>query len=141
MPSESLLKQYLASLYRFHDCGREVVLHVGVHSPALAALHRSRGVESSAFITAWNPGSRPLGKEENQARNEALARDAFAAGFQLLRGEGHSPDRDWCEESYLVLGIGRREALALARKHGQVAFLSMGAQAVPELVICENEPA
>ena len=140
MPSESLLKQYLASLYRFHDGDREVILHVGVRSPELAALHRSRGVTSSAFLTAWNPGSRPLAKEENRARDDALARDATAGGFQLLRGEGHSPDRDWCEESYLVLGLGRREALALARRYGQVAFLFIGAEAVPELVICEEEP-
>ena len=141
MASESLLQQYLASLYRVRDAGRELVLHVGVRSPELAALHRSKGVASSAFITAWNPGSRPLGKEENRARDEALRRDAAARGHELLEAQGHSPNRDWCEESYLVLGIGRREALALARKYGQVAFLFMGAEAVPELVICEDEPA
>ena len=140
MISESLLKEYLASSYRIDAAGRELVLHVGVRSAELAALQRTREVESSAFVTAWNPGSRPLDEGENRQRNDGLAREASARGFDLLRGRGHSPDRDWCEESYLILGIDRREALAFARKCGQVAFLFMGRDAVPELVVCENEP-
>jgi hypothetical protein len=139
MPSESLLKQYLASSYRVIDGEAEVVLHVGVRSEELAALHRSHGVASSAFITAWNPGSEPLAREINDARNEALAREVAARGFASLEGVGHSPDRDWCEESHLILGIDRNAALELARKYGQVAFLHAGVEGVPELVLCAEE--
>lgn len=141
MPPESLLQQYLASTYRIREGGREIVLHVGVRSAELAELLRSLHAASGAFITAWNPGSRPLAAEENLARNEALRREAMAAGHRLLEGQGHSPGRDWCEESYLVVGIDRPRALALARRHGQLAFLFVNAEAVPELVICEAEPA
>jgi hypothetical protein len=141
MLSESLLKKYLASSYRIEAPGGQLILHVGVRSEDLAALQRMRGVASSTFITAWNPGSEALDEAENRRRNEALAREASAAGFDLLRASGHSPDRDWCEESYLILGITRGDALALARKYGQVAFLFMGRDAVPELVVCANEPA
>src|SRR6186713_2327069 len=126
MLSESLLREYLASSYRIDAAGHELILHVGVRSEDLAELHRTRGVQSSAFITAWNPGSQPLDEAVNRQRNDALARDAAAGGFGILRGRGHSPDRDWCEESYLVLGIDRSEALALARRYGQVAFLFIG---------------
>ncbi|HEX5129559.1 MAG TPA: DUF3293 domain-containing protein [Usitatibacter sp.] len=140
MPSESLLQQYLASLYRIRNADEEIVLHVGVRSPELAALQRSRGVRSSAFVTAWNPGSRPLDRAENEARDEALRREAAAGGYETLDAQGHSPDRDWYEKSCLLLGIDRAAALALARRYGQVAFLFMGEAAVPELVICEDEP-
>ena len=140
MPSEALLKQYLASSYRIDDAGREIVMHVGVRCRELAALQRARGVASSAFLTAWNPGSRALAESENKARNEALERDAASSGFQLREARGRSPDRDWCEESYLVLGVDRGTALALARKHGQVAFLFVDAEGLPELVLCEEEP-
>lgn len=139
MPKESLLQKYLASLYCYRDAGDEIVIHVGVRSRELAALQRSRGVESSAYMTAWNPGSKALDKAENRSRNEDLRRDAQALGLAVLEGEGRSPARDWCEESFLILGITRESALALARKYGQVAFLHVGGEGVPELVICEDE--
>ena len=141
MPDESLLKQYLASSYRIHEACRTVVFHVGVRSAELAALLGARGLSSCAFLTAWNPGSRPLPREENDARAQALGRDVRAAGQDLLEGQGRSPDRDWCEESCLVLGIDRARAIALARRYGQVAFLFIDARGLPELVLCEEEPA
>lgn len=139
MPKESLLQKYLASLYCYRDAGHETVIHVGVRSRELAALQRSRGVSSSAYMTAWNPGSKALEKAENKSRNEERRREAQALGLEVLEGEGRSPTRDWCEESFLFLGIPRDRALELARKYGQVAFLQVGGEGVPELVICEDE--
>ena len=139
MPKESLLQKYLASLYCYREAGEETVIHVGVRSQELAALQRSRGVPSSAYMTAWNPGSKALEKAENKKRNEELRREAEALGLEALEGEGRSPARDWCEESFLLLGITRERAIALARQYGQVAFLYVGGEGVPELVICEDE--
>jgi hypothetical protein len=141
VPPESLLQKYLASLYCFRDAGREFVLHVGVRSRELAALQRARGVRSSAYLTAWNPASEALSKEENGSRNASLRREVESLGLEVLDGEGRSPKRDWCEESFLILGLERDRALALARKCGQVAFLHAGIDGVPELVICEEEGA
>lgn len=64
---------------------------------------------------------------------------AEAAGWKVLEGEGRSPGRDWCEESYQILGIGREQALGLAHEYGQVAFLQVESDGVPELVLCERE--
>jgi hypothetical protein len=139
MSIEPLIEQYLASAYCYREGGRETSLRVGIRSDEVMKLHARRGVESSAYITAWNPGSKPLDRDENRARNRELRREAESAGLEVLEGEGRSPGRDWCEESFLILGIGREQALGLAHKYGQVAFLQIGSAGVPELVICERE--
>lgn len=139
MSRESLIENYLASSYCVRFRGREIAFRVGVRSEGLVEVHREHGVESSAYVTAWNPGSKPLPRGENDARNRELRREAEEAGLVVLEGEGRSAGRDWCEESFLVLGVGREQALGLAHKHGQVAFLQIEADGVPELVICEEE--
>ena len=55
-----------------------LVLRVGEPSPALAALHEARGVDSSAFITAWNPLGASLDDAGNAARQSELARELTA---------------------------------------------------------------
>ncbi len=77
---------------------------------------------SWAFITAWNPGSRPLTISENQQRNTDLSKELKP--WKVLHGRGIPDYGDWTpEESFLVLGISEEEAQSLGKRWGQAAVL------------------
>ena len=80
-------------------------------------------------ITAWNPGSRPLSREENIARNHALRErlDAMRSRGRCghwCRGLGRSVDGSWEEEAFWVPGIALHEAMDLGRAFGQNAMVA-----------------
>ncbi len=92
-------------------------IHVGVNE-----LLKRSNVSSWCFITAWNPLSVELSSEENTKRNKEL----FAAlpDYQIIKGEGRDPSGKWTpEQSFLALGISRKEATGLSVKFGQRAII------------------
>lgn len=110
-------------------------LRIGVRSVRLDQLLTERGSEQWAFITAWNPASRPRSAEENRTRHAELVEAVVAGGWRHYPGAG-VPDRaGWApEDSLLVLDISRKEAGALGRRFGQAAIVAGRKDAVPELV-------
>src|SRR5690606_2338156 len=114
-----LLRQYQDSLYRFRFGGRTVELRVDEPSPELREVHAAHGAAPPAFLTAWNPASRPMDEEENARRNRALREDARLLGRPVLDGEGAAADGSWAEESFLILGLSLSAARELARRYGQ----------------------
>jgi len=130
-----LIRAYLATEYRVHGTPG-FVLHIGVASPELLALHTRLGVGASAFLTAWNPESRILGAEANAARHAELLDEIRRRGLVALPGIGQHPRDDWPgEESLLVPGLGLDVAMALGLRFGQNAVVCAGAEGVPELVL------
>jgi hypothetical protein len=130
------VEAYRATRYEVDDRPVPFVLTVDAPSAALAACHRAHGVRCSAFITAWNPGSRLATAAANAAAGAALERRLRAAGHHLLDGRGVDPSGAWPpEESVLALGLGRAEACALAREFGQAGVVVAGDDAVPRLVL------
>lgn len=112
------------------------VLRVDEPSAPLAAAHAHRGVDCSAYVTACNPRSRPLGELENAQRHAALGRELARRGFVALEGRGEHPRGGWPgEASYLVFGLTLAEAKSLGRRWGQNALLWSGEDAVPRLVL------
>ena len=100
------------------------MLHIEETSAELEAVLARHHLSSWAFVTAHNPGSVPQSEAENRTRQAALEREVGEAGYPFYHGEGAAPDGSWPPEpSLLVLGIGRDEALNLARRHGQHALL------------------
>lgn len=72
-----------------------------------------------AIITAWNPASQPLTREENEQRHLCLS--ARLCDYPYLGVWGCSPDLGWQEYSLAVacpLGV----AMGLAAEHGQNAL-------------------
>ena len=127
---------YAATHYVVNGIEPGFVLHAGQPSAELKALHEQTGVACSAFLTAWNPGSRRRANEINQAAQSELEATLRASAFPLFAGVAVDPTRNWPEEqSVLVLGIDRERAEQLGRHHGQNAILWMGADAVPEVVL------
>lgn len=112
-----------------------MTLIVGKRSEALAELHEAAGVESSAFITAWNPYSRKCDDETNAKLQKKLTKELTALGLRFLPGVGRHPSGDWAEPSFLVHGISLEAAKELGNRYEQNAIVWCGADAVPELVL------
>lgn len=127
---------YRSTSYRVMIPGEAPLdLRIGSRSARLAAWLSELGSERWAFITAWNPGSRPGAPGENRYRHAELVEAVVAAGWRHYPGAG-IPDRaGWApEDSLLVLDISREQAGALGRRFGQTAIVLGGKGAVPELV-------
>ena len=136
MPADlapDLLAAYLATRYHVRH-GGGLDFYIERRSADLLALHAAERVAGSAFITAWNPESEGTPLEENEARNAALRGDIEALGLRVLPAEGIGPT-GWREESYLVPGITRDDAVALARKYRQNAIVLIAEDGVPRLEI------
>ena len=106
-----------------YAAGLSLRLRVDEPHPFLDDMLAFRGLEEWAYLTAWNPGSKPLPLEENMQRQDAL-RARLKGRWPTVEGAATSDDGSWePEESLLVLGIPRDEALALAKELEQTAIL------------------
>lgn len=76
-------------------------------------------------ITAWNPEGRMLPEDENRRRSEELMRELLATGANVHEAVGESPDSGWCEASWAVTGIGRRQARRFGRTWEQDAVFEI----------------
>jgi hypothetical protein len=116
-----LLAAYLATRYHLRrDPG--VDFFIGRRSEELAQLLASANATTAAFLSAWNPASRPTDRAENDARNRQLLDDIAALGLEAIAGEGIGPT-GWREESFFVAGLGLEQARALARRYRQNAIV------------------
>jgi hypothetical protein len=137
VPAE-MIAAYRAAHYRVSAAVPPFELTVDVPSAALARCHQAFGVECSAFLTAWNPGSVPAPAEANRAAAARLEARLLARGYRLIGGQGIDPTGQWsAEDSVLVPGLDLREASATGRAFGQAALIHAGRDAVPRLVLLE----
>ncbi|MCX8099135.1 MAG: DUF3293 domain-containing protein [Casimicrobiaceae bacterium] len=135
LPPE-LLRAYLNAHYHINDRGIRLTLRIGEPSAALELLMRSQHTEAAAYLTACNPHSQPLAPEENQRRNRSLERDLQARARLILRGSSTDPRHLWPpEESFLALGLPLREARTLAARYEQNAFVWIGRNKIPRLIL------
>jgi hypothetical protein len=124
---------FLADTSRGHLC-----LRIGVSNPALDALLSAERARSWAYVTAYNPGSMPLGESENAKRQRVLEQAVREAGFLFFYGTGIGDDAQWPPEpSLLILGITRDQAVDLGRRFGQRAIVYGEAGGSPELLVGE----
>src|SRR4051812_32445098 len=129
---------FRATTYRVFVPGQAPMdLVVGRRSARLDALLARGGVTAWAFITASNPGSQPLAAHENSARHAELLMLLHARGLQWLAASGIPADAGWeAEESVLVLGVSRPDAVEIGRRFGQLAIVAGQRGAAAELVYC-----
>jgi hypothetical protein len=114
---------YRASTYFVDGPAGRFALRVGQASAELDALAAAHKVITWAYVTAYNPGSIALPREQNEQRQRGLKKIVAEAGYPFYNGEGKG-DADWpAEPSLLVLGISQADAAALAHKFGQAAVL------------------
>lgn len=125
---------YVASTPRGH-----LRVHVGDTHAELDELLGDHDTDTWAYITAWNPGSELLSPLENHERQKQLEAELRQAGFTFFRGSGVPDGDDWdAEESALVVGISRAEAVRLGGSYEQNAIVFGCSGAAAELVWCEG---
>ncbi len=140
MIDPDLLRAYQTSQFVVWTPEGEIVLRVGERNPRLDELMMEFGALSSAFTTAWNPGSVKLSIEENQTRQTALKEEVRKAGYLSFCGEGVGQDEAWPPEaSVLILGISREDAQQLGAEFGQLAIVFVEFERIVELVFCANQ--
>ncbi|MFN7642255.1 MAG: DUF3293 domain-containing protein [Burkholderiales bacterium] len=129
------IQAYTETAYRVH---REpgFTLRVGEASDELLAVHSRQGVDCSAYLTAWNPFSRPTDEAANAVRQAELLDALSRLGLVCLPGLGRHPSNEWPgEDSVLALGLDLDEARALGARFEQNALVWSGADAVPQLIL------
>ncbi|MBK6771286.1 MAG: DUF3293 domain-containing protein [Ignavibacteria bacterium] len=76
---------------------------------------KNNNCTSWAYITAYNPFSRILTETDNINRNEKLK--SLLSNYKLYKGRGCGIDGKWpSEESFLILGISKNDAIELGQK-------------------------
>ena len=133
--TKTLWRAYRDAHYQVNWAGRfERVRPDGKHAFLDDLLGRFT-VGTWAIITACNPRSERLRPDVNARRQQALETDCDRMGLPRLHARGGDPQGRWgWEESYLILGLLRTEALVLGRRYGQNAIL-FGQRRGPALLL------
>lgn len=132
-----LQENSFADLQNIYCC-----IHIDQNTPLVDVLMQQNRVEDAswAYITAWNPRSKK--GHDNIKRNKELLQDIrkyivrYGFGCSLsydISQKTDSKKEDWLEESFLVLGISKEEAIALGTKYKQNAIV-LGSYNTPALL-------
>jgi hypothetical protein len=140
MTKQSNLSADLISAYEstnFHvNSEPTFILNVGKVSQELKELFKKNGVDSAAFITAWNPYSDSLSDAANDARNDPLKNELNLRSLKFIEGFGQDPLGQWAgENSFLVLGISLETSKKLGIQFEQNAIVWSDKDALPQLVL------
>jgi hypothetical protein len=133
-----LISAYEATTYWVSLGSDEFSLRIGVPSREIGEIFEYHGVGTAAFITAYNPFSRPTPLDENERAQECLRRELHTLSKLVLNGRGDGGG-DWPPEpSFLAVGLKREKAEALGRRYDQHAIVWIGSNSVPRLIILSN---
>ncbi len=132
---KATIAAYRATTYRIElDASRVIDLRIDIANPDLVALHGTRRVRSSVFVTAWNPFGVKRSDAENEAAMTRLEEWLDERGIAWLRGSGIGDDGAWpTEPSLLALGVSRDQADTLCVSFRQNAVVVCGSDGVPQL--------
>ena len=134
-----LLASYLATVHRLVEPAALTVV-VGRRHHGLVSLMKANRLPSAAFLTAWNPFSRPLSRKRNDAAQARLVADLDRHGLPHFASWGHDaagedfPDPWPAEAGRVALGLALDDAARLGRKFGQNAIVWSGLDGMPLLV-------
>lgn len=133
--SPELISAYEAT--NFHvKADPSFTLNLGKPCEELKAIFKKKNISSAAFITAWNPYSKSLSEEENQARNDQLRNELIIRSLKFIDGFGQDPLGQWSgEDSFLVLGIDLEASKKLGIQFEQNAIIWSDSDAVPKLIL------
>lgn len=133
IPAETI-EAYRNTRYDVIDGDNTISLRIGGLNIPLSDLYRRFNVQSSVFITAWNPFGKFRTDEENEQANHGLRKQLIDQGFSFLEGAGIGTDTDWPPElSLLVLGVPEDQATELCRLYSQNAVVFIGPDCIPTL--------
>lgn len=129
---KELIISYVNTEYKVYN--PPIVIKIGIENQALNDLVQSFNKTTWAYITAFNPFSKSLPKEENLKRHQELK--IKIANYNFFEGEGIGKDITWEPElSFLVVGISHEEAISIGDFFEQNAIILGDINGVPELKI------
>lgn len=133
---DSFEKAYLETIYVLIAPDATLELKIGEFHPSFDFWLTKHNIKTWVKMTAANPYSRELSKEENDERNSLLRNDLASLGYHNLHGsEGRPPNGEWQEEpGFFIPNMRLQEALFLAKKYEQNAILYGYQRGVPQLV-------
>jgi Protein of unknown function (DUF3293) len=135
----SLESVYRATTFRVEAPDGHVGIRVGQKQPKIDALLLRLGATEWAYVTAWNPGSRPVSADQNALAQGELLRIIRDRGFAYYEGDGIPDHEGWLpERSMWIAGISRKEAMELGRQFGQNAIVVGHVGGIAELVACSE---
>lgn len=109
-----------------------IVIKIGIKNQDLNDLLVSANATSWAYITAFNPFSKSLSKQENLKRHNELK--VKIANYNFFEGEGVGEDKSWEPEvSLLIIGIPINEAIEIGEFYEQNAIVVGEINGVPQL--------
>ena len=92
--------------------------------------------EPCHVITAWNPDSLLTSGDQNSEANDRLATTIIRHGGAIEPVVGRSSDNTWSEDSFLVVGVSREQAVDIGRSFGQLAIFELDRHSV-HVVRCD----
>src|SRR5262245_39758569 len=95
---EDLLEVYRRTMFLADTPEARLALRVGECSVELDDLLAAKGITTLAYVTAFNPGSRPLPVDDNARRHRELESLVASLGFESYGGEGIGDDGEWPPE-------------------------------------------
>ena len=122
-----LLAAYQATLYTVETEAGALGVRIGARSPAIDRLLAKHGARGGVFVTAWNPLSRPTGRNANEAANRALEMELEAAGLAFLPHIGRGDDPSWPpEHGFFVFDPPDPAALGRRWRQNAVVVIERG---------------
>ncbi len=131
---QQLLDAYQNTIYQIRSLCLQI--RIGERNETLEKILKRHSVDSWAFISAWNPGSKQLPEQENAARHRQLVKVVTTKQWKYWEGSGIGADTSWQPElSLLILGVSKVVALEIGRQFEQNAIVFGESQQVPELLL------
>jgi hypothetical protein len=129
---------YNATTFRVETPDGHTDIRIGTKHPRIDALLSQQKETEWAYITAWNPGSRPLPADQNALAHDNLLQLIRDRGFACYEGDGIPDKEGWAPEgSVWIAGISRHEAAEIGRQFGQNAIAVGHLGEVAELLFCD----
>ncbi len=136
------MKSDLIRIYNntaYHVPELDLVILPGQENVRLKEVLSQYGAHTFAFITAYNPQGIETAKVLNIEAHQRLIGDIIHAGMDYMEGFGHGSNGWEDENSLFIPGISLKEALSLARKYRQNAFVFGEKAGLPVIVWTADE--
>ncbi|WP_068546495.1 DUF3293 domain-containing protein [Thalassotalea crassostreae] len=136
---KALIDNYISTDYMIDDELGLWLININQHDRALSRYLHMQAKPTAAFITAYNPMSKPTSEKVNKRAHQQLQHQLTKQGFKFLHGYGQSQDNKWpAEQSVLVLAIDKSQANEIAKQYNQAAYVWIDDTGLPSLVLKDD---
>ena len=140
MKTPELETAYCATAYILCLPDRQIDLRIGAMSPEMDEFLYQLGATCLVCLTAENPRSKLLEREDNIHRNKALKRQLTEAGLKYFPGFAKSLDGEWPTENMLwVPDLSTKRAKYLGAYYQQNAVVYLCHRQRAKLLWCSEK--